>query len=189
MKWFDHQTVPRSRAPITQWRPAISQKNVKPNFTENSNYGIGKKSWRGKTLWNVPRRAIYETTLFRNPKDHHLVSMRSHVQQESKKERSENKRWEFLTSHVCRHFCKHTRYVKPVYWRTRNVHADVHEPYKIKSMKRRRIKTSKIFIMLSTSKEASEFSLGLYVFFFFYLLAAVFNDFNADIQQTPKIRE
>ena len=32
-----------------------------------------------------------------------------------------------------------------------------------------------MFIMLSTSKEVSEFSLGLYVFF--YLLAAVYNDF------------
>ena len=36
--------------------------------------------------------AIYETTLFRNPKDYHFVSIRSHVQQESKRERSENER-------------------------------------------------------------------------------------------------
>jgi hypothetical protein len=94
--------------------------------------------------------AIYETTLFRNPKDHHLVSMRSHVQQESKREWSGNERWEFLTSHVCRHFCKHIRYVKPVYWRTCNVRADVHETYRIKLMQRRQIKTSKMFIMLGT---------------------------------------
>jgi len=105
--------------------------------------------------------AIYETTLFHNPKDHHVVSI---VHQESKRERSENERWEFLTSHVCRHFCTHTRYVKPVYWRTCNVH----EPYKIKSMKRRHMETSKMFSMLSTSKEVSEFSLGLYVIFFIY---------------------
>ena len=34
--------------------------------------------------------------------------------------------------------------------------------------------------MLSTSKEVSEYSLDFYVFF--YLLAVVYNDFNADIQ-------
>jgi len=33
--------------------------------------------------------AIYETTLFHNPKDHHVVSI---VHQESKRERSENER-------------------------------------------------------------------------------------------------
>jgi len=122
--------------------------------------------------------AIYQTILFHNPKDHHVVSMRSHVHHESKRERSENERWEFLTSHVCRHFCKHTRCVKPVYWRTCNVH----EPYKIKSMKRRHIETSNMFSMLSTSKEVSEFSLCLNVFFFFYLPTGVYNDFNAGVQ-------
>ena len=38
-----------------------------------------------------------------------------------------------------------------------------------------------MFSIISSSKEVYEFSLGLYVFFF-YLLAAVYNDFNADIQ-------
>jgi hypothetical protein len=63
------------------------------------------------TLMDV---ALYETRVFRNPKDHHLVSMTSHMQQESKRERSENERWELPTLHVCRHFCTHNRYVKPV---------------------------------------------------------------------------
>jgi hypothetical protein len=61
-----------------------------------------------------------------------------------RRECSENERWEFLTSHVCRHFSKHICYVKPVYWRTCNIHTDLHEPFKIKSMKRHHIKTSKV---------------------------------------------
>jgi len=55
-------------------------------------------------------------------------------------------------------------------------------------MKRRHTETSKMLSMLSTSKEVTEFSLGSYVFSF-YLLAAVYDDFNADIQQTLKIRK